>query len=345
MGNTVSQQDRTPVSSEFDSKLLEDGCSAMLGTEVVFTDSAQPQKAEGGAVVSANSLPRFSFHDIFFNLTYMPIPLESVKASDLFEIYVQTLTCSRIIIKVTEYFSIGNIKASIEEKEDIPAKKQRLGFDNRTLSDDETVQSAGIPPKGTIYLTLKLQGGGVKIQISKKELFPEYDYDFTNERNDGKKYMRGSHEYYRPYGWYRYAIKVQGDPKYGDDRWLGPKGLRTYTSDEEWPVSYHGTSMENAKLIIKEGFKAGYRNVYGVGVYSSPSLTMVEKRYAKEFESRGKTYKIALQNRVNPARDHLAIVPANKTRVDAEYWISHKQNPKKGVYDIRPYGIVIRRVK
>ena len=168
---------------------------------------------------------------------------------------------------------------------------------------------------------------------------------FTKERDDGKKYMRGSHEYHRPYGWYRYAIKVHGDPKYGDNRWLGSKGLRTYSSDEEWPVSYHGTPMENAKLILMEGFKPGNGNAYGVGVYSSPSLTMIEKSYAKEFESRGKSYKIAFQNRVNPAGDHLKIVQANETGVDAEYWISHKQNPKKGVYDIRPYGIVIRSVK
>ena len=177
MGNTVSQQDRTPTSSEFDLKLLEDGCSAILRTEVVITDSVQPQGVESGAVVSANSLPIFSF-DMFFNPTYVPIPLASVKPEDLFEIYVHTLTGSRMTIPVAEYFTIADIKASIEEKEDIPAKKQRLGFDNRTLSDDETVQSAGIPPKGTIFLTVHLQGGGAKIQIPKEVLAPEYDYNF-----------------------------------------------------------------------------------------------------------------------------------------------------------------------
>ena len=52
-----------------------------------------------------------------------------------------------------------------------------------------------------------------------KFLDPGFDYDFSNEKDDNTKFMRGGHRYYRPYGWKRFALKVCG--KYGDDTWLG----------------------------------------------------------------------------------------------------------------------------
>ena len=75
--------------------------------------------------------------------------------------------------------------------------------------------------------------------------------------------------------------------------------------------------------------------MYGSGVYTSPSLEMVEKRYAKEFVHDGKSYKIAFQNRVNP--DSLKVIPASENGVGADYWLSPSD-------DVRPYGILIRKV-
>lgn len=87
-------------------------------------------------------------------------------------------------------------------------------------------------------------GGSLpRYKLDERELDPVFDYDFTNEKDDGEKYLRGGFEYRRPYGWNRVAIKVIG--KYESDDWLGPDGIRTYQSQNEWPVSYHGTNFKN----------------------------------------------------------------------------------------------------
>jgi len=189
-----------------------------------------------------------------------------------------------------------------------------------------------------------VRGGGPEYVIPKSELAPNFDYDFSGETDDGNRYMRNKFEYHRPYGWYRYALQVLGHSKYGGDSWLGPGGIRVDSSGDEWPVSYHGTNMESAKLVAEGGYKAGPGQRFGKGVYSSPSLSMVSRMYAQQFTSKGSTWKIALQNRVNPASDHLKIVPAKETGVGADYWVSTKHDPQKGIFDVRPYGVVICKV-
>ena len=224
------------------------------------------------------------------------------------------------------------------------------GFDydfSHVEDDGKKVSPQGFAAQRTYYecttmqLADHLAGGdlGGVCSVSFDELDPEFDYDFSHVEDDGKKYMRGGFQYERPYGWKRIAIKVVG--KYADDTWLGPKGIRTEEAPGEWPVSYHGTNMKSAKMILKEGYKAGPRQLYGRGIYTSPSLEMVERLYAKEFSFEGKTYKIALQNRVNPNQksEHLKIIPASQTSVGADYWLS-----PGGTADVRPYGILIREV-
>ena len=106
-------------------------------------------------------------------------------------------------------------------------------------------------------------------------------------------------------------------------------------------MSYHGTDINNAEKILNDGYKPGPGDRFGVGIYTSPSLEMVERLYAKEFSYNGKTCKIAFQNRVNPDRTgHLKIISASETGVGADYWLSPKDNE-----DVRPYGILIREVQ
>ena len=149
--------------------------------------------------------------------------------------------------------------------------------------------------------------------------------------------MRGGFEYKRPYGWKRYAVSVLN--RYVNDDWLGPDGIRTGQASGEWPVSYHGTNKISAEKIVEEGYKIGPGAMYGPGIYTSPSLEMVERIYAKEFSYVGKSYKVALQNRVNPDRNgHLKIVSASQTGVGADYWVSPNE------HDVRPYGVLFREV-
>ncbi|XP_020627611.1 uncharacterized protein LOC110064848 [Orbicella faveolata] len=149
--------------------------------------------------------------------------------------------------------------------------------------------------------------------------------------------MRGGFEYKRPYGWKRFAVRAHG--RYENDEWLGPDGIRTSQASGEWPVSYHGTDMKSAEKIVEEGYKPGPGAKFGIGIYTSPSLEMVERLYAKEFSYQGKTYKIAFQNRVNPdTNGHLKVISASQTGVGADYWLSPKDND-----DVRAYGILIRQ--
>ena len=87
------------------------------------------------------------------------------------------------------------------------------------------------------------------------------------------------------------------------------------------------------------------------------------KSYAEPFNHEGKKYQVVLQNRLitkgcriyrssdsdRPKRDkrisdecHLVIIVHND---GDEYYITPHNDPKNGVYDIRPYGVLIREYK
>ena len=321
-------------------ELIAAAFSAMIGVEV-----AAPHQAAALGL----QLQELSVHQLF-RATYIMRPIDSHSAAnpgEVFEVYVRTLTGARIVIQVTNDFTIAEVKAAVEVKEGISAHDQRLVFNSKALEDHETVSGVGITPHSTIFLIVRIRGGGPSHLLNIKELAPRYDYDFTNEKDTGEKFMRGNFEYRRPYGWKRFAIHVLGREEYGgDNTWLGPDGIRTATSGDEWPVSYHGTKLQSAKEIADKGYKAGPRDLFGKGVYSSPSIEMVDKIYAKEFTHGGKTYKVVMQNRVNPDQKngHLKIVDKSETYAGADYWVSPLHDTSKGIYDIRPYGILIREI-
>ena len=323
------------MASNANLELIAAAFSAMIGVEVVT-----PQRA------AQLGLPKLSIHQIF-RATYIMRPIENANPGEVFDVYVRTLTGSRIVIQVTNDFTVAEVKAAVEIKEGIKAHEQRLVFNTKTLEDHQTVADVGITPNSTIFLIVLIRGGGPSFQLDVDELAPGYDYDFTNEKDCGQKFMRGEFEYHRPYGWRRFAIHVLGRKEYdGDNTWLGPGGIRTETSGSEWPVSYHGTKMEYAKKIASESYKAGPRKRFGKGVYSSPSIEMVDKCYSQDFTLDGKRYKVAMQNRVNPDQKngHLEIVDASETGTGADYWVSPKHNAANGIYDVRPYGILIREI-
>lgn len=305
-------------------ELVSAAFSAILGTEVV------PQTTGG----------TFSIHDLFRQTYVMrPLALEA-PGEDKFNLNVTGLTGETARIEVTGKFTIEEVKAEIERKRDIPMAQIRLVYCAKPLEDNRTVNDYGIKPEDTIYLVIRMPGGGSSYGFNTADLDPNYDYDFTNAKDDGKTYMRGGFQYKRPYGWKRIAIKVI--QRYDNDQWLGPNGIRTAEAPGEWPVSYHGTNMTSANLIVKDGYKPGPRAMFGKGIYTSPSLDMVERLYAQQFTYNGKTFKIVLQNRVNPDQrnGHLQIIPATNTGVGADYWLS----PAQGTVDVRPYGILIREV-
>ncbi|GBB99098.1 hypothetical protein RclHR1_03410011 [Rhizophagus clarus] len=228
---------------------------------------------------------------------------------------------------------ISVIKFHIESKTRIPSNQQRLTYSGILLKDNLTLLDYNILNNNAM-INLIGQNNEVINFINSDFLDPMYDCDFTNIFDD-KRFMRGSHEYRRPCGWKRIAVKVLN--KYGDNNWLGKaakKGTWRYESDPtEWPVSYHGTDKFNAKSIAETGFDItkGKRFKFGYGIYSTPDIN-VAALFANKFIHNNEVYCLVFQNRVNPQT-------LNKINTSiGEYWISPKSD------DIRPYGICIKKL-
>lgn len=194
-------------------------------------------------------------------------------------------------------------------------------------------------------LTGKREAGSRRPFIDEKDFFdPHFDYDFTFfSGSDGCS--RGNEHYERPKGWYRIALKVKG--KYPDgDAWLGPNGWRSHSAPGEWPVSYHGTSLDASRGIIRGHYKAGARAMYGRGIYSTPDIHVAEsEQYAKTFRSAstGKSYKVILQNRINPAKRRVCS-RSDYWLVPVDEGVTAEEEREIVESSIRPYGILIREL-
>ncbi|KAK9957458.1 hypothetical protein ABG768_011702 [Culter alburnus] len=189
----------------------------------------------------------------------------------------------------------------------------------------------------------------------RKELFvipddffdPNFDFDFTNmSESKSDECMRGDEPYKRPYGWMRFALKVRD--KYPDgNAWLGTGGWRSRSAPGEWPVSYHGTGLQGAEGIIQSHYKAGDRQAYGRGIYSSPDIKVADD-YAKskKFTSQknGKTYKVIMQNRVNPKKREI-IKGRNFWLVRIPEGTSAEKEKEIVESSIRPYGLLLKEVE
>ncbi|QLG74512.1 hypothetical protein HG535_0G03950 [Zygotorulaspora mrakii] len=74
-------------------------------------------------------------------------------------IKVKTLTGKEIAVSLNNEDPIYRIKELLEEKEGIPPSQQRLIFQGKQISDEQTVSSAKLENGMQLHLVLTLRGG------------------------------------------------------------------------------------------------------------------------------------------------------------------------------------------
>ncbi|GAA6078203.1 uncharacterized protein LOC124393451 [Tachysurus ichikawai] len=174
---------------------------------------------------------------------------------------------------------------------------------------------------------------------------PKFNYDFRNLL-DESECARGGELYIRPCGWFRFALKVLD--KYPDGNgWLGPAGWRSGSVAGEWPVSYHGTGRQGQTPFT------GQQEPQEFGIFSTPDIKLAEKdaELHKEFTSKnGKSYRVIMQNRINPEHRVTKSDSFWLVRVPLEVYAltddkKRKEEMKKIVdLSIRPYGVLLKEM-
>ncbi|XP_033122901.1 uncharacterized protein LOC117121726 [Anneissia japonica] len=314
-------------------KLVAAGISACLGVRVLLPEECT--KLPGHLFVK-----KLTIHDLFHftNPSVMSVNgRDGTEVGDI-DIVFKSTGGSTGVLGISSDATVSDLRRLISLNAHLPEDYLQLIHRSCRIENENPISQEGIGHGSVVHVHSAGEAAReVVYEMDESLLDRRFNYDFTNQDDGDTEFIRGGHVYQRPCGWYRHAIKVKG--QYEDDVWLGDDGIRTSSTFNEWPVSYHGSKMRNSNIAIENSDANGVESVL-----TTPSLNMVADKFAKTFLFEGNTYQIALQNRINPddINGHMVVIPGEDVEPPIDYWLSPKQDPYNNVYDVRPYGILIR---
>ena len=217
-------------------ELLAAGFSAVLNKKVMTqTQFDAYKKTPEGRNAIAKKLTIETVHQVSLQRNDEVPPAHPCAWQ--YQLFAQCGDSKRVCVMIYHCDTIARLKYVVMQKLDIsvPATEVRLTYHDRDLSDsDKTIGDYQVQDNADIKVLLRVRGGSPPEEVSILDSSlrdPYYDYDFPSI-SDGNTYHRGPHEYFRPYGWNRLALKVKGKFN-NDDTWLGEHAARTYSSPGE----------------------------------------------------------------------------------------------------------------
>lgn len=106
------------------------------------------------------------------------------------KIFVCTLTESIISLNVEPSDLVEDVKAKIQDKENIPADQQRLFYNAYQLEDNRPLADYN-RPGDKIQVLLRLRGGGIPINFVDVEKGIVKNLDFSNSAPKWRKVAKG----------------------------------------------------------------------------------------------------------------------------------------------------------
>jgi hypothetical protein len=327
--------------------LLLEGLSAMLGMPVTLTpqpgsfvlsslsdyqlltlpkatiaqvpgaDLASRSAAELANVVSREGCAEAKYH--------VHVHVLCAAASDYGAGYGHVIPCNPT-------FSVETIALAVVAKLQlkVPANVHpSVVFEGRLLDPTSTLQQSDVECCSTLHLRVP-PGAGSSASVSRDIFARAYDFDFTGVDDAGKEYRRGGLPYFRPCGWHRYALNVEGKFDGGNNTWLGADN-----SEGEWAVCYHPSTLCQAAEI-----KRAVPRLLGRGgqvLFGAPRIE-VAAEFSPPLRScngTGKRFNVIFQSRVSPK----AIARSMDSSQTREFWFFNKEE------FLRPYSLLIKQCR